>query len=858
MTTQIDTAGCATDEALARLWARDLGAAEEASLREHLANCAGCADRAQRLSARNDTWVGRLRSVGAPPAGAGPGAAGLAPDAVPGYRIEGELARGGQGVVHRAIQLATRRSVALKVLRDGLLASDAARRRFQREIELIAELRHPNLLTVYDAGVTRDGRAYFAMELVEGRPLGRWIDETPAGEGGRDRAAIRAVLAVFVRICDAVSYAHQRGVIHRDLKPSNVLIDAGGEPRVVDFGLARASGGESVDLTAAEQIAGTLPYMSPEQARGLADAVDVRSDVYSLGVMLYESLARSYPYPIEPDTVATLRHIAETPPKPLRDSLDRGRAIDDELETIVLKALAKERERRYQSAGELARDLERYLAGEPIEAKRDSAAYILRKALRRHRGIVRVSAAFVVTVTGLAIALAVLYARQSHLRSVAEQRYQQVRELARSFIFEFDPKIRRLPGSAEARQLIVEKGLAYLDVLSRDAPDDPALLREIAAAYTSIGDIQSDATTSNLGRTAKAVESYRKAEAILAHLDSGERATDSRLANALVPVRLRIVDRLLDLCERDAAHDLCRTALAESERLVARFPDDEGCLDSHGDALERMGNCLAALGDRAGSDEHYRRALEIGERLAAAHPQDRGHQRDLAVGYTKRAKGLFSTGDRAGALELYRRYVAITDGLLSGSPEDVLSLRDSGVGYQWIGILELESQRPGAAIEPLRRSRELLERLVSGDPANQSAALSLTATLTRLVEAEIAAGELDAAPETAARNVEVSRGMAVRSPESPDANRQYGVSLYKMFELHQALATSPSVEPAVRQQRRDDACAWLEKSRDWFVELERQGRLGPADAAIPSELTKELDAYRRKTAAPGASDAPGE
>lgn len=858
MTTRIDTAGCATDEALVRLWAHDLAVEEEASLREHLAICAGCAERARRLSARNDTWVGRLRSVGAPPAGAERGAAGLAVDAVPGYRIEGEVARGGQGVVHRAVQLATRRSVALKVLRDGLLASDAARRRFQREIELIAELRHPNLLTVYDAGVTRDGRAYFAMELVEGRPLGRWIDETFGGERGRDRAAMRAVLAIFVRICDAVSYAHQRGVIHRDLKPSNVLIDAVGEPRVVDFGLARASGGESVDLTAAEQIAGTLPYMSPEQARGLADAVDVRSDVYSLGVMLHESLTRSYPYPIEPDTVATLRHIAETPPKPLRACFDRGCTIDDELETIVLKALAKERERRYQSAGELARDLERYLAGEPIEAKRDSAAYVLRKALRRHRGIVGLSAAFVVTVTGLAIALAVLYARQSHLRSVAEQRYQQVRELARSFIIEFDPKIRRLPGSAEARQLIVEKGLAYLDVLSRDAPDDPALLREIAAAYTSIGDIQSDATTSNLGRTAEAVESYRKAEAILARLDGAERAADARLANALVPVRLRIVDRLLDLREPDAAADLCRAALGESERLVARFPDDDGCLDSHGDALERMGNCLAALGDRAGSDEHYRRAIEIGERLAAAHPQDRGHQRDLAVGYTKRAKGLYSAGDRAGALDLYRRYVAITDRLLSGSPEDVLSLRDSGVGYQWIGILELESQRAGAAIEPLRRSRGLLDRLVSGDPTNPSAAMSLTATLTRLVEAEIAVGEFEAATETAARNVEVSRGVAERWPDSPDANRQYGVSLYKMFELYQALARSPSAEPAAGQQRRNDACVWLEKCRDWFVALERQGRLAPTDATIPAELTKELDACRRSASAPGASGSPTE
>ena len=330
--------------------------------------------------------------------------------AILGYGILRELSHGGQGIVYQAVQKSTQREVAIKVLLEGPYASESARRRFEREVELVSHLKHPNIIVVFDSGIAPDGRLYYVMDYVRGVPLMEYVRAT--------KPTMEQALVLFASICDAVNHAHQNGVIHRDLKPSNILIDSEGNLQLLDFGLARAiTERPETMVTVTGQVMGTLPYMSPEQARGSPELLDIRTDVYALGVILYEMLTGAYPYPVVGEMAEVLKHIVHTEPKsPTRSWTKdagvgrptgvRGRAkcpINNEVETIVLKALAKERERRYQGAGELAKDVRHYLANEPIEAKRDSGLYLLRKTLARHRMGVGAAAAIVAVLAGSAV-----------------------------------------------------------------------------------------------------------------------------------------------------------------------------------------------------------------------------------------------------------------------------------------------------------------------------------------------------------------------------------------------------------------------------------------------------------------------
>src|SRR5688572_13486081 len=295
------------------------------------------------------------------------------------YEILGEVGRGGQGVVFRARQPGTGRPIALKRLLAGSLASEATLRRFEREVEAAVAMSHPGIVTVYGVELI-DGSPVLAMEWVEGVELTRWAE-------GRSRAEI---LGVFLLVCDAVQHAHQRGVLHRDLKPSNVLVDGSGRPRVLDFGLAKLVADPRASVTSNGQFVGTPAYAAPEQVLGTD--VDARADVYSLGAMLFEMLtARRV---IEGEGFSALAHAVGHEPPPRPSSFERS--IPRELDAIVLQALARERETRYQSVDALSADVRRYLAGEAVLAHPPGAWYLLRKLVARNRVAAALAALFVV------------------------------------------------------------------------------------------------------------------------------------------------------------------------------------------------------------------------------------------------------------------------------------------------------------------------------------------------------------------------------------------------------------------------------------------------------------------------------
>jgi hypothetical protein len=527
--------GCWSDERVEEVVR--VGGADE----NHLRECASCRERVEAARAEI-AMLGELRE--ARHRGRGAGGVGAL---VPGYRIEHEIHRGGQGIVYRAVQETTKRVVALKVLLGGCDATGREHRRFEREIELVSRLDHPGIVTLYDSGVS-DRTPWCAMEFVDGLRLDEWVRQA--------RPPMREKIELARRIASAVAHAHHRGVIHRDLKPANVLVDERGEPHVLDFGAALAAADvvDRMRMTAPGEFLGTLAYAAPEQLLGRTQAIDTRTDVHALGSLLYELLTGHLPF----EGSGGLAEIAERVTTQLpRVPSFHAPSIDRDLDAILMKALATEPADRYGSAEAFARDLGRHLAGEPVEARRHSVAYVLRKHLARRRKSL-VAAAVLASIGG---GLAIAWYRE-HRR--AEHQSEQV-ALVRSVVQDLlaAPAPQRMGG--DARLLDVYEVLAHdLDAALEHAPDVQAEVE------LTIGD-----TYRRLLRSPEAEPHLRRALARFREIDDSRGLQVARAANALVlaladaslPEAIDVATEALAIRERELPSGDPR--VAESRRTLA-------------------------------------------------------------------------------------------------------------------------------------------------------------------------------------------------------------------------------------------------------------------------------------------------
>jgi len=654
------------------------------------------------------------------------------------YEIDRLLGRGGMGAVYLAHRADGHfeQKVAIKLI-DRPFAADLFRERFRQERQILAGLQHPYIARLLDGGVTAEDELYLTMEYVDGVPIHRFAIERKLSQIQR--------IELFLRVCEAVQFAHQNFVVHRDLKPDNILVAADGTPRLLDFGTAKllspSPEGQESQLTREGYLSFTPQYASPEQVLG--NAITTASDTYSLGVLLYLLLIDKPPYEFkEIATGEMLRAVCEeTPRKPFADS--NGKRLDADLEAILLKALRKEPQERYLTAERLADDLHAYLEGQPVVARRGTARYLAGKFIRRHRLALAAAAVVVATLVAGIVGIgwqASVANRERRIaneeRRKAEARSADLRQLSNSLLSEFDDAIKQIPGSTGAQKLLVTSVLNHLDRVAKDAQGDRRTQLDLASAYTKLAELQGSAYGQNLGNTAGALSSIDKAIALTQPFAAAG-SRDREAIHALASAQLARSGILTGTASVQEIIESTQKAVADFDRMMALPGVTKDEVFDAANAYIYLGdelgiNSVSSLNDLPGALAAYRRCLELNSLTFRFDPKSIWAKQGQAVGEAKIAEIELQT-DPAQALKDIDAGLQLLAGL-SKADQDKLGIIQTQNMLQMTKTFALvELGRYSEANAITTQTMQSYRHLVATDPQDTFALSQLGSSLANAV-----------------------------------------------------------------------------------------------------------------------------
>lgn len=754
------------------------------------------------------------------------------------YEVTDLLGVGGMGEVYRAFRADDqyKKQVAIKLVRAGR-DSALVLGRFKNERQILASLDHPYIARLLDGGTTQEGVPYLVMELIEGQPIDDYCDAR--------KLDVTARVQLFRKVCSAVQYAHSRLIVHRDIKPGNILVTTDGQPKLLDFGIAKildpVAFGNGLEATMTMLRVLTPGYASPEQVRG--ETITTASDVYSLGVVLYQLLTGHHPYrttvrsaeamaravlesePAKPSLIVRRGQAGAAPDQEeitpafvsaLREGVpDKlSRRLRGDLDNIVLMALRKEPERRYVSVEQFDDDLKRYLDDLPVSASKGTLRYRTGKFVNRHR----TGALAAVLVTIVLLGALVITVREAQIareeRARAEKRFNDVRGLANSLMFEVHDSIKDLAGATPARVLLIRRSQEYLDSLARDTKGDTSLQQELAASYLKLADLQGNPGQADLGDATGARTSYRKALAILEPLMASQ--PNSRQIQLLTASCYQGLQRISPAQEGES---MLRKALAIREALSAKNPNDtqlrRDLATSYSELSLTLGNPYAHYQSRSATAEglvYSKKALDIRRQLFESTPGDPDLLFDVFESYHHAADMLWATGQLSEALRYQmeaesslkdfiarnptngeaRRLLSTGNGRIATvledngqfseamirlkpafqeildlgatDPQNVMIRRQEVSGYNQMGQLLLQMGNVDEALQKYLKAVELSLSVISADPANPDSRYRLANSYEGLGEALAAKGKLREATGDSHKAVEIRESLVAADP----------------------------------------------------------------------------------------------